>query len=412
MTIEQKQSVSIVQANVTASRLTGRRLMVARVVWAFIALFALGLLIPTYALQPAYLHTLCTGTALSCRNTLQVTPGDLRSFQALGLSLDFFVAYNLSIAVVIAVVYVSIGTAIFWRKSDDRMAFFASVTLLTFPAAFSYRLLAILPEVLAVPSHVLVFLGNTSLFLFFYLFPSGRFVPRWTRWLGVAVIIYWALDFFPPLPPSISQFEGAVTLGFFFSILAVQIYRYRRVSSAEQRRQTRWVVFGISIGLGTFLAVNIVLPFIPWLTSQVMLYDTISDTASGFLILIPLSIGIAILRSRLFDIDLLINRTLVYGMLTVSVVAIYILVVGGLGALLQTQGNLLVSLVATGLIAVVFQPLRTRLQRGVNRLMYGERDDPYGLISRLGARLEATLVPYAIYRRDGCPGIEAAVCRD
>jgi signal transduction histidine kinase len=110
---------------------------------------------------------------------------------------------------------------------------------------------------------------------------------------------------------------------------------------------------------------------------------------------IPISMGIAILRYRLYDIDLLINRTLVYGALTASVVGLYILVVGYLGALFQTD-DLFVSLLATGLVAVLFAPLRERLQRVVNRLMYGERDDPYAVVSRLGERLEGTLAPEAV----------------
>jgi signal transduction histidine kinase len=108
---------------------------------------------------------------------------------------------------------------------------------------------------------------------------------------------------------------------------------------------------------------------------------------------IPLSIGLAMLRYRLWDIDLIINRTLIYGILTASVIGLYILVVGLLGTFLQAQGNIVISLVATGLIAVLFQPLRNALQRGVNRLMFGERDDPYRVVSRLGQRLEATLAP-------------------
>jgi signal transduction histidine kinase len=93
---------------------------------------------------------------------------------------------------------------------------------------------------------------------------------------------------------------------------------------------------------------------------------------------------------------LLINRTLVYGTLTASVVAIYVLVVGTLGALFRAGGNLLISLVATGLVAVLFQPLRNRLQQAINRLTYGERDDPYKVISRLGQRVEETLTPEAV----------------
>ena len=108
---------------------------------------------------------------------------------------------------------------------------------------------------------------------------------------------------------------------------------------------------------------------------------------------VPISIGIAILRYRLYDIDLIINRTLVYGALTASVVGIYVLVVGYLGTLFRTDDDLLISLLATGLVAVLFAPLRERLQRAVNRLMYGERDDPYAVVSRLGERLEAILAP-------------------
>jgi len=114
------------------------------------------------------------------------------------------------------------------------------------------------------------------------------------------------------------------------------------------------------------------------------------------MLLIPISIGVAILRQHLWDIDLIINRTLVYGALTTSVVLLYVLVVGGLGELLHVRGNLIISLLATGLAAVLFQPLRYRLQRGANHLMYGERDEPYTVLSRLGERLESTLSPAAV----------------
>ncbi|HLG78089.1 MAG TPA: hypothetical protein VKX46_16860, partial [Ktedonobacteraceae bacterium] len=104
----------------------------------------------------------------------------------------------------------------------------------------------------------------------------------------------------------------------------------------------------------------------------------ISDTMFFIaLLLIPFSIGIAILRSHLWNIDIIIHRTLVYGILSACVVGLYILVVGGLGTVLQQQGNILISLLATGLIAFLFQPLRERLQRAVNYLVYGERNDPY-----------------------------------
>jgi signal transduction histidine kinase len=114
------------------------------------------------------------------------------------------------------------------------------------------------------------------------------------------------------------------------------------------------------------------------------------------LIGIPIAAGIAILRRGLFDIDLVINRTLVYGLLTVIVAAAYVLVVTGAGALLDVEGGLLLPRLATGIVAVAFQPLRERIQLGVNRLLYGDRDDPYAVLSRLGQRLENTLAPEEI----------------
>lgn len=100
------------------------------------------------------------------------------------------------------------------------------------------------------------------------------------------------------------------------------------------------------------------------------------------------------LRNRLSDLGLFINRTLVYGALTAIIIGLYVLMVGSLGIIFELEtGNLTVSLLVTGLIAVGFQPLRIRLQRGINRLMYGDRDDPYAILSRLGQRLEATFAP-------------------
>ncbi len=228
------------------------------------------------------------------------------------------------------------------------------------------------------------------------MFPTGRFVPRWTRWLWVGVIVFWALNGFFLFLRS-STLAGVVFLGFVCSILVAQIYRYQRVSNAVQRQQTKWVVFGISIGLGGFLVLTTFTAFFPSFVPQGPLADLIIGTALYlFLLLFPLSIGVAILRSHLFDIDLIINRTLVYGILTVSIVGLYVLVVGYLGALFGTSGNLLISLVATGLIAALFQPLRAFLQRGVNRLLYGQRDEPYAVITRLSQRLEVTLAPDAV----------------
>ena len=161
-----------------------------------------------------------------------------------------------------------------------------------------------------------------------------------------------------------------------------------------KRQQTKWLLFGVAIFLLLETLDLSVGNLVPGLSAPNSIYQLVNGTVTALLfVTIPLAIGVAILRYRLWDIDLIINRTLVYGALSASVIGMYVLVVVYLGALLRTGNNPVISLVATGLVAVLFQPLRSLLQRAINRLMYGERDNPYAVLARLGSRLEATLVP-------------------
>ncbi len=282
-------------------------------------------------------------------------------------------------------VYLATGVAIFWHRPDDRMALVTSFALVTFGTTFQISSLATgtLPHVVHIMSLWLAFLANTCLGLFFYVFPTGQFVPRWTHWLAVCWIAYWGFNnvFLASFIAS-PGLNTVMFLGFLASVVPVQVYRYRRVSTLAQRQQTKWVIFGLSVAIVGFLVTITVITRFSHLIVGPLLYL--------FLLFIPLSLGVAILRSQLWDIDIIINRTLVYSTLTACVIALYVLVVVLLGALFQASGNLLISLLATGLIAVLFQPLRER------RLMFGERDTPYRVISHLGQRLEATLAPEAV----------------
>jgi signal transduction histidine kinase len=352
----------------------------------------------------ALLHEPCPTARCT---TGQLPPAGLRALEDLGLSPGSFAAYLVSLDAVFAAVWFAVAALIFWRRSDDRMGLLVSLALLTFGTAtyvFTMEALAVRHPVWEIPFYFLHFLGSVSFGLFVYLFPDGRFVPRWTRWVAL-VWIAWQLPryLFPDwhLDPQAWYLwaEVVVWSGALGTALYAQAHRYRRVSSAAQRQQIKWVVFGIASALSVFVGMNLALSvFAPAPTSP----GTVATDLIGYLflsatlLLVPVSICIAMLRHHLFDVDLVINRTLVYGSLTASVVLLYVLVVGGLGAALQVQGSLIVSLIATGLAAVMFQPLRERLQRGVNRLMYGERDEPYAVLSRLGSRLESTLAPDAV----------------
>jgi signal transduction histidine kinase len=168
--------------------------------------------------------------------------------------------------------------------------------------------------------------------------------------------------------------------------------RFRR-STGIERLQMKWLVYGALFSISfafTPLIINQLLPFTPIIEQ---LNNLIS---SAVILIIPVTCGIAIVRHGLWDIDIIINRTLVYGSLTALVVAIYIVIVGGLGIVFETQTNALSGLVAAGIIAVLFQPLRDRLQRSVNRLLYGERDDPAAVLTRLAHHSEMAEAPTAV----------------
>lgn len=188
-----------------------------------------------------------------------------------------------------------------------------------------------------------------------------------------------------------------IALGYGIACVAALMagYFYARRNSIT-RLQARWAISGFVLSLVLVVALNM-------LPKNILGVPIVARRALGVLLLpIPLGLGVAILRYRLFDIDRLINRALVYGALTAFIVIVYIAIVGYFGSLLQTtnvvhtRADLLMSLLATGVIALLFQPLRERIQRGVNHFLYGERDEPYAVIARLGQHLEATLAPDAV----------------
>jgi hypothetical protein len=221
---------------------------------------------------------------------------------------------------------------------------------------------------------------------------------------GIAAVIYGNLTTYALF--GWSRILGvALLLGSSLAALCSVILRLRRAGGNE-RQQLKWFLFA-AVPLTVFSHVVIgINTIVRYYTTDFLFdptsiltwesYQPVRHVLVVAALLVPVFTYVAILRYNLYDIDVVINRTLVYGALTACVVAIYVLLVVALGALFQARGNLAVSLLATGLVAVTFQPLRGRLQRSVNRLMYGERDDPYAVVSRLGKRLEATLEPEAV----------------
>ncbi len=379
------------------TRLYGKRLILARAACIAAGVLSFGVFVASVtATYEAILSLYCTEPL--CNHPTQASVQFVQQLQALGLSVSAYAIYYTVLNIIFVCTYFVVAIILFWRRSDDWMALFASFFLMTFAITFSSDTLVATPYWLF---QFVIFLGAVSIVVFFYLFPTGRFVPRWTRWLSIGAILYWGFKYFlPSFPFNLYNniiFSTLWFLVFVGAMVVAQVYRYLRVSNSVQRQQTKWVVFGMSIAVGGYIVYALLFALFFSSAAQSPLAEIIVNTINHLLLLlIPISIAFAILRSRLWDIDIIINRTLVYGILTASVVGLYVLVVGGLSTLLQVRGSLIISLLATGLIAVLFQPLRSRLQSAVNHLMYGERDDPYRIISRLGEHLEATLVPEAI----------------
>ncbi|HLX56265.1 MAG TPA: hypothetical protein VKR83_04505, partial [Ktedonobacteraceae bacterium] len=182
------------------------------------------------------------------------------------------------------------------------------------------------------------------------------------------------------------------------AIIYSQIYRYRRVSTPVQRQQTKWIVLGVTVAVGYVIGISVIFLLISSLQNpnpnslggvigSIVFTDILFSV--GFL-LIPLSIGFSILRYRLYDIDLLINRTLVYGSLTALLALLYFGLIVALQALFQGlfhQNNAVAIVVSTLVIAALFQPLRRRIQSIIDRRFYRRKYDAAKTLAAFSATL-------------------------
>ncbi len=384
MNLQHGSTIEVAQSgpsDTNDTRLHGRWLLVARVSWIVLTLFLVilnAVMIPRY---DALLQATCQ-PGPQCFAP-QLTASDRTILHQLGLSLGFMAAYQVALDVISVLVCCALGALIFWRKSADRMALFCAFMLVLFSGA---GFTSILQDALSSLSPVwfalygiLDLLGQSSFMIFFLLFPSGRFVPRWTFWVAPCIILYWIISIF--VVNNQAPWAGPIFVALLLCAVGTQIYRYRRVSTPRERQQTRWVVFGFSIGIiGFILAVILENAFsLPTLHQSLVLQTLVGSTiVYVFLLLIPISIAVAILRSRLYDIDVIINRALVYGSLTLLLALVYAGLIIGSQALLGTiikQNSAVAIVVSTLVIYAFFQPLRRRIQNLIDRRFYRRKYD-------------------------------------
>jgi signal transduction histidine kinase len=251
---------------------------------------------------------------------------------------------------------------------------------------------------LFVPARLGIFLLIALVVGFLLLFPTARPVPRWAvvpfaAWATVLLTVMLTTPVYPPGDPPDSW--GQLMLGGFVGGLACQGWRWRTASDTVARAQTRWVLLGIAVAIVCTIAGS----FLPALEPAGELSGVGFAVVTVGSLAIPLSIGIAVTRYRLWDVDVFINRAAVYSAVVAILVVAYLTVVLGAEAALAGRGRTILSLVAAGLVAVAFQPLRQAVQHLVNRLMYGDRDDPRAVLQRLGEALDETVAGGGVLQR-------------
>ena len=368
------------------TRLRGRWLVLARAVWIALVIMSLTLFV---ASLPIVFNQLLSVSSAQGTEIWQLSPEGAHALERLGLSLGFYAAYFIVIQVGFVLGFAIVAGVIFWRRSDDWMALFVSLFLVMFGAnwvtavpvpttilqAIQYLLFKIVQDVVFI-----------SFPLFFFLFPDGQFVPRWTRLLAVGWITFGLIKrlllFSPPASGDL------ILLGLLGIGALAQIYRYRRVSTIVQRQQTKWAVFGFVITILVFAGVQLVFVLVPGLTKPgAALYRVPALTIILLsLLVLPVTIGISILRYRLFDVDILIRRTLVYGVLTGLLAFVYF---GGVVLLQQLfrapEQSEIVTVISTLAIAALFAPLRRRVQAGIDRRFYRRKYDAAKMLAAFSA---------------------------
>ncbi len=383
-----------IRQDAASNPLRGRRLLFARVAWIVVAVAVLALDAASIPYAYARYKEVCTRGLEFCQDEGLLTPEGARALQEIGLSRELYAAHDVGLTNFVTLVFFAVAAVIFLRRSDDRMALFGSFMLLVFGGAAGagtmYELADVYPA-FWFPVNLLDYIGQVSFGVFFYLFPDGRFVPRWTRWLAGAAALLFATNIFFP-GSVLDLLDGPLFVVFIGTLMFAQVYRYRYASSPTQRQQTKWVTFGFAAAMAGFSVVLAFYSFLPAIQQAAgPLVEMIAETLIfGFILLIPLSIGVAIHRSRLYDIDLLINRTLVYGAVTASLVLVY---VGGVVALqwffrVITGGGSQLAVVASTLaIAALFNPLRRGIQAVIDRRFYRTKYDARETLETFTAKL-------------------------
>ncbi|HEX9387037.1 MAG TPA: serine/threonine-protein kinase [Anaerolineales bacterium] len=366
------------------------------------------------------------GVPLSYQDYISSINSDtLAALQQLGLSTTFYATYQVALVVLLAIAFGIAGLIIAWNKSDDWLALLVAFTLIG-QGANAFDPLARMGRVpgFEIPVHFVVSMVLMGLPLSCYLFPDGRIQKRWMLYV-VSIWFVWLIVsvFWLSFPLNIFNRGGTATLRYLLALLAVlstgiyaQVYRYRTTHNPVKRQQLKWIVFGVAIGIFTGIGVNLFLTFFELMNPSAGTYlivDMVTQTLSVIAqFTVPVAVVFSILKYRLYDIEVVINRSIIYGLLTVVLVAIFGILLFGLQAAYQmithqTNPPTIAVVVSTIAVSSIFQPTRKYLRRFVNHRIYG-MDMDFEEIERRNEKMEqvAHLPSHAVTNVGGYKNLE------
>lgn len=372
--------------------LQGNQLQIFRVIWFWLTLIALVFFVLSL---PAYLDQLRTMTDAPPADSFQISMADAQGLMANGISLDVYAGINVALALIRAIPFVAVGLFIFLRRSNDRMTLIASEMMILMGVFASAtqpipNALFALDDRWFFPVTFIYSITGYMILLFFSTFPSGRFVPEWIKWVNI-LWLAWVMvtAFFPNSPLDIQSWDLLPLLIIETIIFGCgvysQIYRYRRIASHNQRQQSKWMMYGS--GFMIFLGVLIpafVLALFPEVTKPGFAHAVFGIFTNSLLVIgsfvMLATMTISILRYQLWEIDILINRSLIYGLITLVLSLVFLGSVFILQQIFQMVTGDMFSpaalAISTLIIGGLFQPVQGRLRHLVNRRIYHLIIDP------------------------------------
>jgi signal transduction histidine kinase len=340
------------------------------------------------------LATVCSGAA--CLPG-QLTAAVAASSLPMGNSLAEYAALAAIINISTFTFCLLVAIIFIWRKPTNVAAVAGAFVLTAVATGSLAAVTAGIHPVLRPAAQVITFVQLACLLPLLITLPDGRFRHGGLRWAALAAVPVAALVAFDLLGP-----PGSYAFGAAVGVIAVAsaAYHYRLLRGTPQMDGAAWALAAIALLFAAQLMGRpiILLPS-PIVALEALPIDFLNLFAVfGMLMMVAAltCLAVALLSDELFCVELVLSRALVYALLTLFVIGGYALIVGYLSLLFQGQGNLWLSLIATGLIAVLFQPLREWVQKFVNGLLYGERHDPYKVIAGLVKRLEGAVDPTAV----------------